>query len=178
MTNIRQCNGCTLCCELVPVEELHKRGGEKCQYQKFQKGCTVYQTARMPLSCGFWNCRWLSNDDTADVARPDRSRCVIDVMPDYVDACDDKTGERTRIFAVQIWCDPKHPDAWEELKPYIDRQGKKGLCALIRYGEREAITVFPPSLTGKDWIVIRDGKTEVTRDIIPYEVELVLQGKR
>jgi len=59
------------------------------------KGCAIY--AKRPMSCALWNCRWLVNDDTAELSRPDRSPYVIDIMPDYVTVLDRETGVRRPI---------------------------------------------------------------------------------
>src|SRR5262245_54343180 len=64
----RRCGDCTLCCKLLPVRELHKKGGERCQHQKAGKGCGVYNKPAMPPSCGLWSCRWLVQpDETAEL---------------------------------------------------------------------------------------------------------------
>lgn len=154
----RKCGDCTLCCKLMPVKEIGKGANERCQHQS-RKGCAVYHqpTGVMPYSCKVWSCAWLVAEDAAYLSRPDRSRCVVDVAPDYVVA--EQDGQRFEIPVVQIWCDPKSPDAWEALKPFIERRGQDGYAALIRYNSADAITVFPPALTGGEWFVKRDGKS-------------------
>jgi hypothetical protein len=141
---MRQCGGCTLCCKLLPVRELDKVAGQRCQHQRIGKGCAVYNSARMPSCCHWWNCRWLVNDDTADLSRPDRSRYVIDLMPDYVTVIDDVTGEQTNVEVIQIWCDPKHPNAHRDpaLRRYLERRHAEGKFALVRYNEADAISLL------------------------------------
>ena len=74
----RQCGDCQLCCKLLPVPPLEKKAGQRCQHQKFGKGCTVYHSrAGMPMECSIWNCRWLVNDDADELSRPDRVHYVI-----------------------------------------------------------------------------------------------------
>jgi hypothetical protein len=58
----RECGDCQLCCRLLQVPPLGKKAGQRCQYQKFGKGCAVYHTAKMPPECRLWNCRWISRD--------------------------------------------------------------------------------------------------------------------
>src|SRR5215470_6036671 len=108
---LRQCGECNLCCKLVPVPPLHKGAGQACKFQKFRKGCRVYNSARMPLECSLWNCRWLVNDDAAELSRPDRAHYVIDISPDFVTHVDHETGEQLNIQVGQVWVDPKHPHA-------------------------------------------------------------------
>jgi hypothetical protein len=74
---------------LLPVKELGKGAGERCRHQR-GLGCKVYhQLKTVSPSCAMWTCRWLVEDDTSDLSRPDRSHYVIDVMPDYVRWVDD-----------------------------------------------------------------------------------------
>lgn len=145
----RDCGGCTLCCRLVPVRELDKPAGERCRHQRTGKGCAVYQRAGFPMSCRFWSCAWLTGDDTADLRRPDRSRYVIDPMPDYVTLVNDETGARSPLEVVQIWCDPKFPDAWKDpaLLDFIERRGREGKAAIVRYSQSGGVGVFPPGTT-------------------------------
>lgn len=157
----RQCGGCTLCCKLVPVKELQKGAGERCRHQS-HKGCAVYHRSGMPMSCALWSCRWLVNDDTAGLRRPDRSRYVIDLLPDFIVIENNETGERTNVEVIQIWCDPKARDAWQNdqaLLDYLDRRGREGKAALIRYSNQEGCTVFPPSMSSDGQFHVRHSKS-------------------
>jgi hypothetical protein len=161
----RHCGGCTLCCKLLPVVDLNKKAGERCAHQRSGKGCAIYHTSRMPMSCVYWTCRWLTGDDTAELRRPDRSRYVVDVMPDYVTHVDGETGERLNVEVVQIWCDPKARDAWRDpaLLDYIERRGNEGKAAIVRFNQREAVIVFPPALSADDkWHFVEDSKIDPT----------------
>lgn len=156
---MRQCGGCTLCCKLVPVVDggavngmmlpgsMNKPAGQRCPMQSL-KGCRVHGTSRMPRCCTVWNCLWLANADTADLSRPDRSHYVIDALPDYVTALHHETGERYTIPVVQVWVDPKHPDAHRDpaLRRYVERRGKEGVAAIIRYSSADAFVLVPPSM--------------------------------
>jgi Putative zinc- or iron-chelating domain len=181
--NTRRCGDCQLCCKLLPmkaektehfdetvakmvevgllhpevkrrmIRDFDKPAGEKCQFQKHGVGCRIY--ARRPFGCRFWSCVWLSDPQaTADLSRPDRSHYVVDMAPDFVEHIDDATGERVPIPAVQVWVDPKYPDAHRDphLRTYLDRRGKEGYCALIRYDAGRGFVLFPPSMTGGEWI--------------------------
>lgn len=156
----RSCGSCTLCCKLVPVHEFvaidgrempgafHKEAGERCPHQTF-RGCAVYRQRGMPLCCQTWSCRWLLNDDTQELRRPDRAHYVIDVMPDSVR--EENGGE---IPVVQVWIDPRHPEAHRDpaLRDFLDRRGRDGVAAVIRYGATEGIVLIPPSMSGDGWI--------------------------
>jgi len=127
------------------VNELDKLAGQRCKHQRTGKGCAVYKiVGRMPTACHYWNCRWLVNDDTADLSRPDRSHYVIDLLPDYVTVIDNETGEQTNVEVVQIWCDPKYPDAHRDpaLRAYLERRAAEGKMALVRYNSSEAFSIM------------------------------------
>jgi hypothetical protein len=155
----RQCGDCQLCCKLLPVQGVKKPAGTVCQFQKFHKGCTVYHTPKMPFECGTWNCRWLVNDDAADLSRPDRSHYVIDLMPDFVTLREyDKEIENIQV--VQIWCDPKYPDAHRDpaLRRWMFRRAQDGIAAIIRFNSREALTIFaPPFAHDGQWHEVTSG---------------------
>lgn len=157
MTDERRCGECQLCCKLVPVKELGKVAGKRCQYQKALKGCRVYHRPDkgFPPSCGLWNCAWLgAGEGTEDLSRPDRVHYVIDVMPDFVTVVKDD-GERVDVPVIQVWIDPAFPDAHRDpgLRAYIKRRAEKeGAAALIRSDSEKAFVLVAPNLsqTG-DW---------------------------
>lgn len=147
----RQCGGCTLCCKLTPVRSMNKPSGTRCKHQRFN-GCSIY--ARRPADCATWFCRWLINDDAADLSRPDRAHYVIDMFPDYVVLAHATDGSRKHIPVVQIWVDPKHPDAHRDpaLRRYLERRGEHGFAAIIRYSATDGFALFPPNMaTDGQW---------------------------
>lgn len=160
--NGRHCGSCTLCCKLVPVRELDKKAGQRCQHQSHAKGCKVYQRPGMPMSCSLWSCRWLTQADTAGLSRPDRSHYVIDMMPDFVSVLDHATGQRMSIEVIQIWIDPNFPDAHRDpaLRAYLEEYGKRGIMALVRYNSETAISLIPPSMTDGEWVEFRNGEQD------------------
>jgi hypothetical protein len=74
---------------------------------------------------------------------------VIDLMPDFITVIDNETGKAQDIQAVQIWIDPKYPDAHRDpaFRRYLARRGEEGILALVRFNERDAITIFPPAMS-------------------------------
>lgn len=141
----RKCGECTLCCKLLPMPPLHKAAGERCEHQRHGKGCAIY--ARRPRDCMLWNCRWLVNDDTDRLSRPDRSHYVIDIMPDFIKAVQ-PDGTVYGVPVLQIWVDPTHPHAHRDpaLRAYLIRRGEEGFAALIRYDESAAFLLVPPAM--------------------------------
>lgn len=174
---MRQCGDCQLCCKLMPIPPLEKAANERCRYQRVGKGCMVYNTRAMPMECKLWNCRWLVNDDTSELSRPDRSHYVIDLMPDFITVENDDTGEQQKLQVVVIWCDPNHPDAHRDprLRDYLDRRGREGIAALVRYNSRDAFTIFPPSLAPDGQWHEMQGKS-AGRDHTPEELHEFFEG--
>lgn len=156
----RRCGGCTLCCRLLPVRSLNKAANERCTYQRTGRGCSVYRTKAMPADCGLWTCRWLTDPSTRDLRRPDRSGYVVDVMPDFVTIQDENT-KPFRIGAVQVWCDPRHPDAHRDpaLRVWLARLGEdEGVVAIIRYSGTEGFTLIPPAIAADgEWHEVKSG---------------------
>lgn len=152
----RQCGGCTLCCKLLPVRELHKGAGERCQHQRAGRGCAIYRAPNMPLSCALWSCRWLSRDDTGGLSRPDRAHYVLDIMPDYITATDNATGNSQTVECIQIWVDPKYPGAHRDpaLRAYLYEQAAKfGTLALVRYNNKSGFVLIAPPMNSQGvWI--------------------------
>jgi hypothetical protein len=135
----------------VPVHDnvlpLHKKAGEKCKYQKFGKGCMVYEKPEMPKCCQMWNCKWIVGDLPVDMARPDRCHYVVDVMPDYITL--QMGDDKINLQVVQIWVDPKYPHAHrdEALREWLFDLGEKRIASIIRYNEKECLCIFPPNLS-------------------------------
>jgi hypothetical protein len=135
---------------LIPVPPLEKKAGQRCQHQKFGKGCAVYQTRRMPRECMAWSCRWVVSHDTDDMPRPDRCHYVIDIMPDFITLQDNESGRKHNVQVVQIWCDPKYPNAHRDpaLRRYLERRSQEGIIGLVRFDSSLAMTLIPPLMAG------------------------------
>lgn len=164
----RQCNGCTLCCKLIPADlpSGKKLAGERCPHQRANKGCAIY--AYRPLPCAMWNCRWLINADTADLRRPDRSHYVIDIVPDFITLIeDDDKAKSIKIEVVQIWVDPDFRDAYKDpaLLAYLARRGEQNVAAIIRYSSSEGFVMFPPSMTSSGTFIEKDHGMVRQRDM-------------
>lgn len=173
----RSCSGCTLCCRLLPVVELEKAAGARCQHQRTGKGCGIYDHA--PSACRLWNCRWLLNDDTAELRRPDRSGYVIDIMPDYVTQTFTDGRPPHFVEVVQVWVDPKRREAWHDpaLLAYLERRAVEGKAAIIRFSNREGLVVFAPSISfDNQWHVVQSELIE--REHSAAEKVLVLAHTR
>jgi hypothetical protein len=164
----RECGECQLCCKLLPTKEVPTLAGERCKHQRHGVGCAIYP--RRPLPCQLWSCRWLTRDDTAGLRRPDRSRYVIDMLPDFVD-CDANDGSPPfKVEAIQIWVDPNHRDAHRDpaLRRYLRRQWEqRGAIGLVRYSASEGLSLLPTSDGGFiEKASENSGKTHTVEDLI------------
>jgi hypothetical protein len=127
---------------------IEKPAGARCPYQRHHVGCTIY--ARRPYCCQVWNCRWLVNDDTHDLPRPDRCHYVIDVMPDVIRLVPNDGRPAQDVFCVQVWVDPDYRDAHRDpaLRRYLARRAEKdNMLAIIRWSEEDGMVLFAPSLS-------------------------------
>jgi hypothetical protein len=172
----RECGQCQLCCTLLPTREVPSLAGERCRHQRFRKGCAIY--AKRPLPCRFWSCRWLIADDTADLPRPDRAGYVIDIMPDFITLQDHASGTSRRMEVVQVWVDPRRPDAHRDpaLRAYLERRAAEGKAALIRFDSERGMVLFAPSLnsTGQ-WLEHHSSMRETEHSA--REVMAMLSGE-
>lgn len=153
----RQCGGCTLCCKLMPVKEIDKKSNTRCPHQRQHHGCAIYKDR--PMSCKLWNCSWLINKDMADQQRPDRAHVVISPGLETFWFRNNDTGEQIPVSAIEIWVDPKYPDAYKDKRilAFLERRGKDGIAALVRYSSSDAFVIFSPAMTGGGWIEERGG---------------------
>ena len=157
----RKCGNCQLCCRLVPVPTINKPANERCRHQSFSRGCKIY--IRRPSVCALYSCRWLKNDDTTDLRRPDRAHYLIDPYPEFVQITPHNGSPTYNRPVIQIWCDPQFPKAYQDPKllAYLNRRGSEGFAAVIRYSHCEGFTLFPPSLTGEQaWHEIQSKSSE------------------
>jgi hypothetical protein len=149
----RECGACTLCCRLLPVPEHGKPANKKCPHQ-FSKGCRIY--ANRPMSCAYWNCRWLAGDDTGQ--RPDRAHYVIDMMDDFVTKTNTETGEKVEdIGVLQVWVEPGYDVRNDPaLRSFIERERT---CALLRHADKGGVFMAPPSISADGRWFIQESRS-------------------
>lgn len=146
----RSCGSCTACCTQVPVvlsETEHKPANTRCKHL-CSKGCRIYETR--PRPCVAWSCRWLFDQDTAELRRPDQSGYVIDCATDTVLA------DGQPVHVVQVWVDPKRRDAHRDpaLRRYLALLAvRHNLMTIVRWSSEDGMALLPPAMneTG-EWI--------------------------
>jgi hypothetical protein len=151
----RKCGDCQLCCRLLPTDEIAKPALERCPHQKHGVGCAIY--ARRPMSCQLWSCRWLVEESTHELPRPDRSHYVIDLIPDFITMKPHDGSPPTHIEVVQVWIDPAYRLAHRapSFRRWLEAKNKP---AIIRYSSREGFVLFPPAMTGGEgWVEHQSG---------------------
>jgi hypothetical protein len=72
---VRDCDGCTLCCKVMEVQEIAKRGGTWCQHCTMGVGCGIYATR--PLACSVYVCGYLTIPELGPEWKPATSRLVL-----------------------------------------------------------------------------------------------------
>jgi hypothetical protein len=76
----RKCDGCTVCCTALAVEDLGKPYYVRCEHLK-EGGCGIYPTR--PNSCKTYQCVWLQGCPIlTDADRPDKSGYLINMEAD------------------------------------------------------------------------------------------------
>lgn len=98
MTDIpgKACGACSMCCQVLDIEELQKPAGLTCPECISGGGCRVYMDR--PDVCRDYECLWKGDRNLGQQMRPDRIGTILMEDPD--------TDE------YQAVCDPKRPLAW------------------------------------------------------------------
>ena len=76
----RSCDGCTLCCKLLGIEELEKPPAIECEHCTTGTGCRIY--AGRPTECRGFHCEYLLDPKLGEEWRPSRSHMVV-AFEDY-----------------------------------------------------------------------------------------------
>jgi len=98
----RRCGTCTLCCDLLAVQEIAKPAGMMCNYCTAGQGCHIYDSR--PKQCRLFNCHFLENLKLSEEWRPSKSHIVLVRSPD---------GQR-----IGAHVDPLRPGAWQRKQFY------------------------------------------------------------
>ena len=124
-----------------------KPANTRCQHLS-RKGCRIYATR--PEPCRYWSCRWLFDEATAGLRRPDHSGVIIDPTLDTILA------DGRPIDVLQIWCDPRRPDAHRApaLRAYLaDVERRHGLISIARWNSADGVILVPPRLSkSREWL--------------------------
>ena len=97
---VRSCDGCTLCCKVMGIQELEKPAGSWCQHCKAGSGCGIYD--KRPGECRDFVCAFLMLATLSEAWRPSRSKLIV---------------TRDPAGNTIVHVDPARPNAWRE-EPY------------------------------------------------------------
>ena len=157
----RQCGSCKMCCTLVPVQlaDEHKPANVRCKHLN-SRGCGIY--ARRPAPCQAWSCKWLFDDTTAGLRRPDLAGYAIDPMLDTILA------DGRPIEVIQIWVDPARREAHRDpaLRTWLALMAQRyGLPAIVRWGSGDGLVLAAPCLSSDgEWCEL-GGELKSTEDM-------------
>lgn len=154
---VRACGDCTLCCKVIPVEEIKKKANQWCPHvrtvmHRDGPGCGIYKTR--PHSCSGWDCLWTLDDSFGPELQPCIAHVVFDVATDRI-ALTDVDGARSEREVIQLWVDPSYPEAHRApaVRAMVAMIAERtGLATLVRFGSSEAFVVVAPVLSSTgDW---------------------------
>lgn len=158
----RSCDGCTMCCKLMEVEELKKPRGTWCVHCDKAKGCTIYGTR--PHSCRNFYCGYRRLPNLDDRWNPAKAKLLVN--------------EETESNRICIHVDPERPDAWRR-DPFLKMfrfwaasTARNGGYVIVWWGHQAAI-VMPDRVKElghvRDDQVILQTVTDGRRDFIVIE---------
>lgn len=95
-----KCGGCTLCCELFPVEWLKKRPLERCQYQ-CDIGCRIHDKKHQ--ECKGFDCMYVQMEKASEHFRPDKCHVVFEkISENIIHGTEDSKQEVTEAGKLQV----------------------------------------------------------------------------
>jgi hypothetical protein len=124
----RSCGSCTLCCQVLVIDELEKDAGTLCKNCSVGGGCKIYN--KRPEVCRDFECEWLTERDVPQVLFPDRHGTLL-----MIDA------DSEEYLAV---CDPKKPAAWRNplMLKHLIAKAKEGEVVVAKSGT-QAWRIYP-----------------------------------
>lgn len=82
-----ECDGCTLCCKLLPVPWMNSKAGEYCKECEVGVGCKIYD--KIPEDCLSFRCAYNQME-----------KCHIDLRPDKCGVVFERIGEEIFLGSV------------------------------------------------------------------------------
>ena len=72
-----KCDGCTMCCEVLPVPWMNKAAGEACRYCDVGVGCRIYNNS-IPEECRTFRCAYNRLENAPIKLRPDKCKIIFE----------------------------------------------------------------------------------------------------
>ncbi len=123
---MHNCDGCTVCCKNMGVDELNKPRYTWCQHCEIGKGCNIYDTR--PESCRVYECVWLKTQVLTKpipfALRPDKSKVLIGTANNGED--------------LILYVSPDRSDAWKhsEFSKFVTSMKAKGISISVSCGNK------------------------------------------
>lgn len=92
----KSCGSCTMCCQVLVIEDLKKDAGILCSNCTLSAGCKIYESR--PQVCRDYLCEWMMDRTMPPQLRPDRTGAILQEDPDSEE--------------FQAVVDPTTPMAW------------------------------------------------------------------
>lgn len=130
--SIRSCDGCTLCCKVVGIEEIESPAGTWCRHCNIGAGCAIYE--QRPGECRTFRCAYLVDASLDERWKPSESKIVLIT--------------NTTHKRIEVHVDPHRPNAWKQapfyaqLKAWSKSSAQNGAQVVV-YIAKQAIVVLP-----------------------------------
>ena len=119
----RGCDGCTLCCKVLGVQEIEKPSETLCVHCELGMGCKIYQTR--PQECIDFTCGYLLEPNLGPEWKPDVSGIVL----------------RTLGRTLTAHVDASTPNAWLR-EPYYSTL-RQWARAGAQNGHKVLVSIMP-----------------------------------
>jgi len=141
MTDDDRCGGCTLCCDLLAVEELDKAEHERCKHCVVGFGCAIFGEKTRPAACRAYQCAYLFNQSWPLALRPDRCGVVFEPFNE----------DELMCFSANV--DPTCPEAWrhDAGRVAIDRMVRSGYSVIVVVGDTKHVLLAEGQTPAAVW---------------------------
>lgn len=125
----RQCDGCTVCCEVLHIQQLEKPSWQLCKHAC--NGCNIYDNR--PQTCKDFNCLWLAGYLEGEARRPDKLGLMF-------------TASASTHPKPSVFCFEGRAGAAQEnpAKYVLDKITRKVMVFLHLYNSRQVVCLGPP----------------------------------
>jgi hypothetical protein len=129
----KACAECSLCCQVLEIEETAKPAGELCEHCNHGQGCGIYMDR--PQVCHDYECLWKNDRALGPQLRPDRVGTILMEDPDSAE--------------YRAVCDPSKPMAWRNplVFKHLVAMAKSGRIVVAKAGVK-AWRVHPSGTWG------------------------------
>lgn len=112
----KECGGCTVCCELLPVPQLQKPESTLCGHCEAKVGCRIHSIR--PKVCRTFDCVYIHNEDMDLKLRPDNCKVMFEKVTNDL------------YLALEL---PRDVGSWKNKKvlQFIQQLNEKGISIIV-----------------------------------------------